>query len=100
MTFPIATVDAAIISVLGEDITYTPNGGGATSIKAYWQSPNESPDTGEMEFELQGPRVHCLNSDVPNPSHLDQFTYSGVTYQVREIIKDEGALTELMLERV
>ena len=100
MTFPATTVDATIINVFGQDVTYTPDGGSPIVIKAYFQSPDVSPESGELEILMQGPRVHCKTVDVPSPSQLDQFIVDGVTYQVSDIQKDEGALVQLHLEKV
>lgn len=84
--------DAAVIAVMGETVTYTPNGGGPVAITAFFQAPDVEVDTQDINFESMGPMVTCLNTDVPSPNHLDTFTIRGQLYTVKSIEQDERAL--------
>jgi hypothetical protein len=96
------TVDTATVNAFGEDITYTPNGGGATIIKAIFQSPDVIPEAGvDITFESVGPRVVCKAVDVPTPGHLDTVLARGITYTVKQVEVDESSLVILhLLEQV
>ena len=95
-------VDAAAVSAFGEDITYTPDGGGPTVIKAIFQSPDTIPDSGtDINFESIDPQVICKSVDVPTPSHLDTVLVRTITYTVKQVEVDESSLVILhLLEQV
>ena len=95
-------VDAAVINVFGEDITYTPDGGAPTVIKAFFQSPDTLPESGvDINFESIGPQVYVKDADVPSPGHLDTVTVRGIVYTVKQVERDESSLRILhLLEQV
>jgi len=84
--------DAALMSFYGEDVTYTPNGGGAVVVQGFYQSPADEPDTQELDFIATAPRVTLLNTDAPSPHTGDLFTIRGVSYSVKDYETDESAL--------
>ena len=84
--------DAAVIEVMGETVTYTPDGGSSVSITAFFQAPDVEPDTQDINFDSMGPMVTCLDTDTPSPSHLDTFTIRAQLYTVKRIEQDESAL--------
>lgn len=84
--------DAAVIAVMGETVTYTPDGGGPVAITAFFQAPDTEVDTQDIAFESLGPMVTCLDTDVPSPSHADTFTIRGQLYTVKRIEIDESAM--------
>ena len=86
------TTDAALIAFYGEDVTYTPNGGGAVVVKGFFQSPDDEPDTVEIEFIATSPMVTLLNTDATAPHKGDTFTIRGVSYSVKDFETDESAL--------
>lgn len=98
MPLNVAQVDAQIIAVFGEDIQYTPFGGGQVTILGFFQAPDVEPETGDLEFKTQGPMVTVLATDVPSPGLQDLVTAQGQNYQVKEYEIDEGGLVILMLE--
>lgn len=100
MPLNVAQVDAQIITVFGEEILYTPDGGAQVSILGFFQSPDVDPVTGELEFTTQGPMVTVLAADVTNPTQLDLVTRvsDSQNYQVKEFEIDEGGLVGLQLE--
>lgn len=84
--------DAAVIAAMGEDVTYTPNGGGAVVVKGFFQSPDDEPDTQDIEFIATSPRVTLLNTDATAPHKGDVFTIRGQAYSVKDFETDESAL--------
>lgn len=100
MAIDIALVDAAVIAVVGEALTYTPNGGSATPITGLFQEPDETPESGELRFTTSGPIAFVLKADVPNPTKLDTLVrdFNSQNYQVKDFEIDEGGLIVLELE--
>lgn len=100
MAIDIAAVDSAVIAVVGEALTYTPNGGSATPITGLFQSPDENPETGVVDFRTSGPIAFVLASDVPSPTKLDELVRDSTSqnYQVKNFELDEGAIVVLELE--
>ena len=86
------TADASVITTFGEDVTYTPNAGVPVVIKAFFQNPDEQPDTFDVEFQGSGPQVTTLLSDTPAPDHGDTFVIRGTTYTVKQVEVDESVL--------
>ena len=84
--------DAAVIATFGEDVTYTPSGGGAVVVKGFYQNPDDEPDTVDVDFIATAPRVTLLNSDAPAPTNGDTFLIRGVSYTVKDYEVDEAAL--------
>lgn len=84
--------DAAVIAFYGEDVTYTPNGGGPVVVKGFYQSPDDEPDTVDLDFIATSPRVTLLNSDATAPHKGDTFTIRGQAYSVKDFEVDEAAL--------
>ncbi len=100
MAIDIAKVDAAVLAVVGEALTYTPNGGSATPITGLFQEPDETPETGDIDFRTSGPIAFVLRTDAPTPSKLDTLIRDATSqnYQVKNFELDEGGLTVLELE--
>lgn len=84
--------DAAVIAAMGEDVTYTPNGGGAVVVKGFFQAPDDEPDTQDINFIAAAPQVTLLNTDATAPHKGDVFTIRGVAYSVKDFEVDESAL--------
>ena len=96
------TVDTAAVNAFGEDVTYTPSGGGPTVITGFFQSPDVIPESGiDINFESTGPQVTLKAADAPTPSHLDLFTIRGIAYTVKQVEVDESSLVIFyLLEQV
>jgi len=84
--------DAALIDFYGEDVTYTPNGGGAVVVQGFFQSPEDEPDTQDLNFIATSPQVTLLNTDATDPHKGDLFTIRGQDYTVKEYETDESTL--------
>lgn len=87
-----SATDAAVIGLLGEDVTYTPNGGGAVVVKGFFQDPDDEPDTQELEFIANSPQVVLLKTDASAPHKGDTFTIRGINYSVKDFEVDEENL--------
>ena len=100
MALDIASVDAAVIAVVGEDLTYTPSGGSATPITGLFQDPDVTPETGDLNFITSGPIAFVLKTDVPTPTNLDTLVRDATSqnYRVKDFETDEGGLVVLELE--
>lgn len=84
--------DAAVINVMGENVSYTPFGMALVVVLAFFQAPDEEPDTQDLQFIATGPQVTLLESDAPAPNKGDLFTVRGQTYTVKDFETDESAL--------
>lgn len=102
MAIDIGAVDAAVIAVVGEAMTYTPFGGSATPITALYQAPDVRPEAFTVELTTTGPIAFALRVDVPTPTKQDLLTrdLDGSTFQVKDFELDEGGLTVLDLEEI
>jgi hypothetical protein len=87
-----SATDAAIVNVLGEDVTYTPNGGGAVVVKGFFQSPDDEPDTADLDFIANEPQVILQSADATAPNKADLFTIRGQNYRVKDFEQDEENL--------
>jgi len=75
--------DKALLTGLGEDATYTENGGTSSTIRAFFQL---EPGTNEGEFFQVAnatPTIECQAADVPNRAAGDTFDIGGTTYEVQ-----------------
>lgn len=84
--------DTAIVNTFGEDVSYTPNGGGSVVVKGFFQSPDDEPDTQDLNFIATSPQVILLDTDAPAPDKGDTFTIRSVNYTVKDFEEDESAL--------
>lgn len=102
MAIDIAAVDAAVLNVVGEALTYTPFGGSATPVTGLFQEPDIRPESLTVEFTTSGPIAFVNRSDAPTPSKQDLLTRdaTGQAYQVKDFELDEGAITVLDLEEI
>jgi hypothetical protein len=100
MAIDIVALDTAVITRMGEAMTYTPDGGPAVSLTGFFQEPDETPETGEIAFTTTGPMVSVLKTDVPTPTKLDTIVRdsTGQNYNVKDFELDEGEIVILDLE--
>lgn len=85
----------------GEQVTYTPDGGSATTIIGIFDDPQASRNASEMlEVTIPSPRLVCRTADVPNAADGDELTARGVDYIVRVVLTDGTGVTTLILEEV
>jgi len=96
----IARLDAALMDVFGEAVSYTPSGGSPVSIVAMFQEASEEITFNELDVEINGPTLCVLLEDIADPTTADLVTARGVDHRVKNIIRDEGAFSFLVLEEV
>jgi len=74
-----------IIARLGEDATYTPAGGGASStVRVLYKEPYR----GALDIEGSAPTVSCMASDVPTLARGATFALRSTTFTVSAIEND------------
>lgn len=98
---PIETSDDRLIFLadFGVTVTYTYQGGGSVSFTAILDNAYEAVDVGgNVPFAMLQPRIFCRTEDVPSAADGDTAVISGVTYNVRVVMKDGTGMTEMMLE--
>lgn len=72
-------------------IYYTPAGGSQVKLDdAIFRSPDAPIIGTDLEFEGVGPQFAVHAADCPNLAQGDAFERAGVTYEVKEVHKDEG----------
>ena len=84
--------DAAVVAFFGEDVTYTPNAGAAVVVQGFYQSPDDEPDTIDLNFIATSPQVILLDTDATAPHKGDLFTVRGIDYTTKDYEVDERAL--------
>lgn len=87
-----AELDEDLLEALGEDVTYTPSGGSATTVRALFQDPTDPQLGQELQFEATGPRFTVTRTECPNLARGDTFTRNSVGYTVERVPDDEGEL--------
>jgi hypothetical protein len=87
-----SATDAAVIALIGEDVTYTPNGGSSVVVKGFFQNPDDEPDTQEIEFIANEPQVILTKTDAPAAHKGDTFVIRGQNYSVNDFENDEENL--------
>lgn len=100
MSLDTAIVDDAVFTAFAEDATYLPGGINPAPVQVIFQDPDLELDTGEIEMEANQPWVLVLKSEVPSPTHADQFIVRGVTYQVDRVERDEATMLICHLEEI
>lgn len=101
MSLDIASVDASVIEAFGEDFVYTPDGGSPSTLSAYYQNPEVEADSGDATVMVRAPQILVKASDFLSsigPADSFQRVADGITYQVRHVESDEGALWLIYLE--
>jgi hypothetical protein len=86
-----------ILERLGEDATYTPKSGGASStVRGVFQKPyHQALDL----IESSSPTFGCMAEDVPNLAHGDTFVIGGATYKAQGTERDPvSGLVNIRLE--
>lgn len=74
-----ATHARRILARIGEDATYTPSGGGASStVRGAFQQPYHE----ALGMEGSAPTFSCMAVDVPGIKHGATFALRSVTFKV------------------
>lgn len=92
-----ATVIGAINNVLGEDITYTPNGSAGVTIKGVFDNAYVDVD-GVVSLK---PTLRIKLDDLEDPpAKGDEVTIESVDYSVSESREDGHGGTTLILKKI
>jgi len=85
--------------VFGEEITYTPTGGSASTIEGIFDNETQLEDVGgEVEFVVGRPRIMVRESDTPNAKAGDSVVINSVSYEVTYVLGDGLGMRQLFLE--
>ncbi len=80
-----ATHARRILERLGEDATYTPSGGGATStVRGMYQEPYRE----ALDIEGAYPTFSCMAADVPGLARGATFALRSTTFTVAALEHD------------
>lgn len=81
--------------------TYTPVGGGASTIQGIFDNPQASRNaTDLMDVTIPAPQFVCRTADVPNAADGDAIVIRSVAYTVRVSLNDGTGVSTLILEKV
>jgi hypothetical protein len=84
----------------GVTVTYTPDGGSATSITGIFEDEYEPIEVGGfVPVSSSAPIFHCKTSDVASAAEGDAMTIHAVDYIVRVVMNDGTGVTMLQLEK-
>lgn len=88
---------------LGEEITYTPTGGAATTVRAlYMRGARQTSGATEGREEQHHSnesrhRFQLRRDEVANPNAGDRIDYDGQRYRVERLDHDSAAVTEVVV---
>ena len=85
-------------STHGSEVTYTPDGGSASTINGILNNEFELVDVGETGVESSMPVLTCRTSDVSSVAQGDTFVIDSTTYKSVIIRPDGTGITEIVLE--
>lgn len=88
-----------MLTDFGVDSTYTPSGGGSSTVKVIFLNEYYSVDAGTVGMEMSQPIIVLRTADAPNLAHGDTFVISAVTYKVVNVRPDGTGMTEAALEQ-
>lgn len=95
-----AEQDAALIALHGQDVTYTPGGGAASTIGAYFQSGFSTPGGRDVQFAGEEPQFIVHRDDVANPKRGDTIEQAdGTVWSVTTAEHDESDLVVLKVRK-
>jgi hypothetical protein len=81
--------------------TYTPAGGGASTINGIFDAPQASRNaTDLMDITIPAPQFVCRTVDAPNAADGDDIVIRTVAYKVRVVLNDGTGVSTLLLEKV
>lgn len=80
--------------------TYTPIGGGSTSVVGIFDNPQATRNASDMlGITIPEPRFVCRTTDVSEASEGDALVVDATTYTVRVVLTDGVGMTTLVLEK-
>jgi hypothetical protein len=81
--------------------TYTPAGGGSSTINGIFDAPQASRNaTDLMDITIPAPQFVCRTVDAPNAADGDGIVIRTVAYKVRVVLNDGTGVSTLLLEKV
>jgi len=83
----------------GSSVTYTPDGGSASTINGILNNEFELVDVGDTGVESTIPVLTVKSSDVSSIAQGDTFVIDSVTYKSVIIRPDGTGVTEIQLEK-
>lgn len=82
----LADDEARVLSEQGQSVSYTPDGGGASTITAIWDPDQTLPGyMSDGEQDVTVGVLLCKGTDVPSPGDRDKVVIGAVTYAVRTV---------------
>lgn len=84
-----------------EVVLYTPSGGQGKPVRAVFDNEYQAAqfDVADAGIESSGPKVTCLEAEIPGVAHGDAVVVRGITWYVLEVRPDGTGLVTLMLSR-
>lgn len=96
-------LDAELLSAFGEPGWYTPAGATRSRDAQVLIEVEEAPFSG-MDFDSRHPSsqrvAYLLSAVAPAAARGDALTVEGVTYEVDEVLQDDGRLLKLSVRTV
>lgn len=84
----------------GVSATYTPVGGGSSTITVIFDNEYIPVETGgSIPFAMQQPKCLARTADLTGTIEGGSLVIGSVTYAIRIVMPDGTGMTELMLER-
>lgn len=80
-------------------VTYTPDGGEATTISGIFDDEYQAMNTETGEVETSPPQIQVSSDDVEGVSHGDTIIKRATTYNIIGIHPDGTGLTVLILSK-
>ena len=90
----------AAFELFGRDVTYTPSGGSATTIRGIFRDAETGVDDLGLTVSTNQPILDVRGSDIPSVQlSADTFIVDAVSYSVADVLRDGEGLTRLRLVR-
>lgn len=88
-----------ILARLGEDVSWTPDGGSPATVRGVFLEAYQSVQLGSVEVSGAEPRFCAMSADLPAVAKDDQVVRGGVTYKVKALEPDTvGGFVVCVLE--
>ena len=82
----------------GLTVSYTPDGGTASDIKAIVNDEYFGIDGDSVDIEGKQVFLTCRTADVPNAAHNDTFVFESKTFKSVNVRPDGTGFTEIVLQ--
>jgi hypothetical protein len=95
-TDAIGRMDEACLRAFGRDVTYLPQSGGQTTVRAIFEATREAEENAPGVYAVMFLRAAELSTP---PQRGDEVSVDGVTYKVFDIEADHGGGLVLRLRQ-